>query len=227
MTQFCGWIMLLAALPAVAEGEVIVLHSPSQWGASASDTDYAHDGSAYSGRLADDFTVDTPAIVRHVTWWGDYGWAGAPPASETVRIRFYDARPSDGLPGDSLFENSGSNPVRALTGAIVHGIVPGTAATAPEYEFGVDLAVPFSLDAGSTYWLEIAQIGDRSSRFEWEYSGTRPDSFAYAYPSDAQWQSGSWGNLAFELSRVPEPATLTLTVMGVSLMVRGTGRHRG
>jgi hypothetical protein len=145
-------------------------HQPLNSGGPSSDTDFVSmfGEPSYWQLVADDFTLSFSAATRHVVWWGLYGgdFGGSswypPTVPETMRLRFYSARPSDGLPGDILREENFLNSSRVWTGRYVTGH--------PEYRFEADLAEPFSIAAGATYWLDAAQVGVPDSVFRWEYS---------------------------------------------------------
>src|SRR5262245_17942866 len=117
-------------------------------GGEFSDTQDQSSGGTDWGQVADDFQVTAPATIRHVTWWGFYNH-DVLPSVEIMRIRFYAARPSDGLPGDILFQESIPNPSRFATGVIVPFVPPGTTGTAAEYQFESDLSTPMVLDANT------------------------------------------------------------------------------
>jgi hypothetical protein len=145
----CASITLLSAgsqQAGAGPGELIVNHQPHPFGGLASDTELRDDfGVPFWQRVADDIVLGQSASVGHIKWWGFYGSSfqsppPAPPATETMRIRLYDARPSDGLPGDVLFQEQFLNPLRTPTGQIV-----AVGAGPPEYVFQVDLASPLEL----------------------------------------------------------------------------------
>lgn len=220
MAKVCFWIaVLLAASTTIANAGTVLLHAPNQEYGWRSDTSFLLGNSPSSQRLADGFALDAPAIIRQVAWWGDY--EGTPlPLNESMRIRFYAADSGSGLPGSMISEAIIANPLRVPTSLLVRG-TPGTSATWPEYLFQAELASSVSLDAHSLYWLEIAQLGDSSSRFRWELSPTDGSTIAYSYPADTQWQLDSFpSNLAFQLSTIPEPCTLAMAILCVGLAPR-------
>lgn len=203
------WVFL-AGGTASAE---IVNQPPLNTGGPAADL--AYQGGLGQQRLADDIQVAHDVVIRQILWHGFYGddflkEVELPPASETMRIRFYEARSSDGLPDETaiLFDESFINPTRVATGRNVSvGPFP------PEFLFHVDLFTPFELAADQRYWLEILQVGDLNSRFRWEFSSGTGSPFAFINPSITDWRLTTLNaNLAFQLSAVPEPSTLLLCI---------------
>lgn len=199
------------------EAGIIVDHQPHPYGGPSSDTSFLNVfGQPYWQRLADDFTLSTPQDVTNVNFWGFYE-ADNPPASETMRIRFYTARQTDGLPGDLLKEESFQSPSREWTGRWIGvGIIPR------EYFYQITLASPVAFLAGEKYWLEVVQIGDISTKFRWESSVSENDGHAFINPGVIDWRStlpGGSADLAFQLI-TPEPTYLTLLALGVFVCAR-------
>src|SRR5262245_1699565 len=86
--------------------DVLVDQPPMQSSGSASDYAFLDIvGNPYWQNSADSFTLSSPAMLRRITWWGFYNLDN-PPVNEMMRIRLYEPRPSDGLPGNVLFEES-------------------------------------------------------------------------------------------------------------------------
>ena len=79
---------------------VIVDRPPSHVGGLGADTLFNSFGSPFWERTADHILLSaaqTVEPIRSINWWGFYN-ENNPPATETMRIRFYGARPGDGLP---------------------------------------------------------------------------------------------------------------------------------
>lgn len=198
-------------------GSIVVDHQPFPTGGPASDTGFRDDfGIQFWQQLADDFVLSQDAIIRHVTWWGFYGSsftspAEQPPATQTMRVRFYDARFQDGLPGTVLFEETFVDPAYAWTGRqVLTGAAPN------EYKFDVDLTTPYSLTASTPYWLEIVQDGATNSLFRWEYSRSADiNGHAFFNSASGDWRSSQslTSDLAFQLSTIPEPNTAALMLL--------------
>ena len=219
-------VLVLVAAAAPSRAGIIVDQPPLNTGGLGADTDFINDSGIESWQqVADDILLDAPATVRRVVWWGFYGgdFSGnplPPEGPETMRIRFYDARPGDGLPGDRLFEESFLNPSRMETGRIVFSN------GAPEHIYEVELTTPFDLAAGVPLWLEIVQVGDVDSTFRWEVSPGDETSFAFKNIFLPDWQlAGAVSNAAFQLSTIPEPTTLGMVLFG-SFLVLGRRRSR-
>ncbi|MEE8170921.1 MAG: PEP-CTERM sorting domain-containing protein [Phycisphaerae bacterium] len=216
-------LLMPAALVRAQGAGVVVDHPPSQAGGPAADTEYLNSfGDQRWQLLADDIFLSSLATIRQVKWWGFYDQDN-PPASESFRVRFYDARPSDGLPGNILFEEAFLNPSRTMTGEIISvGIGPH------EYFYEVDLVTPFAADASTPYWIEVTQLGDVSTLFRWETSAADLSGFAFMNTDFADWTDpGAVSDLAFQLSTIPEPSTVLLLMIGMPcLFRRSVGRRR-
>jgi hypothetical protein len=106
-----------------------------------------------------------------------------PPSTETFQIQLFSN--SAGLPGDLLFQTTTSDPSRAWTGQLIN-----IAGARKEYFYRLVLPQCFSVEANTTYWLEIAQLGDINSRFRWENSNTL-DGFAVQFPIGTPWRLSS------------------------------------
>jgi hypothetical protein len=212
--------LVLLAWPGAARGQVgddiIVDHPPLNTGGPAADTEFINMFGQPSWQLsADDILLDAPATVRRVMWWGFYDQDN-PPTEETMRIRFYDARPGDGLPGGILFEEYFQNPTRVATGRRVFVSVDPA-----EYEYTVDMAAPFHLLADTPYWLEIVQVGDIDTAFRWEFAFSDQNGYAFSTPSFPNWRASNLdGDLAFRLSSIPEPASVWILAAALMLVNR-------
>ena len=130
-----------------------------------------------------------------------------------MRIRFYGARSSDGLPDETnmVFEESFGDLGRTLTGQEV--FVQGNP---NEYRFVANLHTELVLSANQIYWLEIVQVGDPTSHFRWETGfGAQPGHAVVTYAT-GDWRPSS-GSFAFQLSTIPEPAAVTFFIFTFSL----------
>lgn len=219
----------IACLVNIANATAVIDHPPHNFGGPASDTEFLLPPApgVFWQRLADDFVLSAATTIRRVNFWGFYN-DDNPPVSETMRIRFYAVQSADGLPDENqtLFEQSVLNPSRTWTGRLIgDGVIPR------EYLYSVELAQPLHLGGGTTYWLEAVQIGDVSTRFRWEY--TLADQNGHAFINNAgapDWRNTlphSGASLAFQLSTVPEPATLSMLLLfGSFLLTRRTWARR-
>ncbi|OWY72118.1 hypothetical protein B7486_04110 [cyanobacterium TDX16] len=218
------WLCLASAAPA----ELVIDRQPFNTGGPAADTSFViQTGGVLWQQVADDFVLAQSAVIRHVTWWGFYGDdfespAEQPPATQTMRVRFYGSRINDGLPGVVLYEETFADPPYAWTGRqVLTGAVPN------EYKFDVDLTSPFSLTASTPYWLEIVQLESLNSHYRWEISVATRDGYAFLNDSTGDWVhtgSAAPATLAFQLSTIPEPGTAMLLLLGSSLAMRRTRR---
>lgn len=216
-------ITCFAGVP-LGHAGLIVDHQPIPNGPS-SDTDYvSNSGNPFWQLLADDFTLASPASIGHIRWWGLYGnvFGGGsnsivpPVGDETMRIRFYSARPADGLPGTVQYEQAFLNPSRVNTGQIAD-FTTG----ARRYEFDVDLPMVFEAQAGIRYWMEVAQVGIPSSVFRWSVSNAPTDVYAFVNPGFPNWNYDlpTHANLAFQLTGIPE-TSFVYTAILCSLLIR-------
>jgi hypothetical protein len=205
-------------------GGIVVDQPPTRLGGHGSDTLYRDRyGNEVWSRIADNVLLAESAAIRRVTWWGFYGAYEQnhepPTGPETMRVRFYGARPGDGLPGDMLYEESFLNPSRTATGEIIQvGGLPD------EYLYHVDLATSVELAAQTLYWLEIVQVGDLESHFRWETGFGAQDGVAYLTSSLPDWQFDYSGSMGFQLSTVPEPSTLVPLLLGLTALRPRRGR---
>ncbi len=216
---------------AAAWGQIIVVdHQPHPFGGGASDTLFSSpvNGQPVWQRNADDFMLAADYEIGTIKWWGFYN-ADNPPAAETMRIRFYGARPGDGLPDDGniLYETSVQDHTRTWTGRIVAtGIGPR------EYLFQTVLPTPVFLEGGTKFWLEIAQIGDLSTTFRWEDSTSQSNGHAFINNITLDWRTtlpGGIADTAFQLITVPEPGSLLLlgSCLTAGILRRGKRGRRG
>ena len=204
-------------LMGIPRGGIVVDHQPHPTGGPGSDTNFVEVFSPLTWQLsADDFTLTSPATIRHITWWGFYGSTFAssaeqPPATQTMRLRFYDARIQDGLPGTALFEETFVDPSYAWTGRrVLTGPAPD------EYKFDVDLSTPMQLVALTPYWIEIIQLGNPSSLYRWESSrSSEINGFAFQNAATNDWihTQNTTSDLAFQLSTIPEPSSAALLLL--------------
>jgi len=203
-------------------GTVLVDHQPTNVGGLASDTLFTE----FPGwqRVADDFSLPQGAVLHRIAWWGFHHMNIQPVANEDFRIRVYDQRPGDLLPGTVLFEQTYSNVPRSWTGRFILD------SGAPrEFRYEVDLPFPLSLPDVAAHWLEIVQVGDLNSRFRWESSSTSIPQTGKAFinplTSNIDWEStfpDSPSNTSFQLiTNIPEPNSLAfVAIVGIALICR-------
>ena len=197
---------------------VVLDHSMNPFSAPKSDTGVSPGGVIPGKKPADVFVLKHPAIIRHITWWG-FHLRDVAPVTETMRIRFYDARASDGLPGTVLFEENSPDPYRIATG-IVDTVLGGPAA---ELRFEWDLSTPVSLEADTPYWFEVVQLGDTETRFLWRGANVEETGRA-VMETGLDWTLHNGFDMAFQLSTIPEPSALILFILGIGFICRKTNQ---
>lgn len=219
-----GALGLSLATRTVCAQDIIVDHPPLNTGGPAADTLFLNDfGQVRYQQLADDFFLKTPASIRRLVWWGFYGTDNTPNphpplGDETMRVRFYDARPTDGLPGAILREESFLNPSRVATGRVI-----GLGDLPAEFRFQADLSIPLELSAGVSFWVEFVQVGDAQSLFRLEASLPQGNGgFAFQNLNVPDWTRSPGPDLAFQLSTIPEPDAVLLAL----LIAHGVPFHR-
>lgn len=222
-------IMAGLLLPCPLQAGLILDRQPHPTGGPSADTAYVDPfGDPGWQEVADDFELAQTHVISRIDWWGFYGSSidggggNTPPiGDEVMRIRILMSRASDGLPGVVLHEETHSNPVRTLTGRTVFAGGPF-----PERKYRLDLLTPIQLDANTTYWMNITQIGAPESKFRWEYSLTPPaHDLVFWNNFGVDWEpAGITSGLAFQLYEVPEPGTMSfvsvIVVFGFSAIPR-------
>jgi hypothetical protein len=216
---------------ATARAAVFLDHAPDFSNGSGSDTGWNDIfGNHYWQQTADDFQLSSPVTLSTVAWYACYGddlFSSPPPhppsGNETIRIRLYNARPSDGLPGPTLYEETFVNPSRVATGRHV-----GLPTFPTEYRFQATLSTTVQLQASEPYWLEIAQIDDNASLFRWETSSAPGGPFAVINEHLEDWNYVPGANhVSFQLMSVPEPALFLSIVPYAIVFLRLRGRREG
>lgn len=214
------------AFSSLVNAGVIVDRPPIEWwgGPGADTAFYGGPDSVPEWELsADYFELASPDSISLITWYGFYGstFGGGswdpPHGDEVMRIRFYDARLSDGLPGSVLFEESFLNPKREVTG--MH-----TDDGQLLYRFQTRLDVEFSALPDRRYWLEIVQVDDIDSCYRWSF-GESNTTLAYFNLFYTDWRYHEFqGGLAFTLESVPEPQVFV--IVGVIALCQRLGGRR-
>lgn len=196
-----------------ANGQILVVdRQPHHTGGPSSDTLFLNSMTNQQTwqLLADNFTLATDTLLSRVEWWGCYGGFQQnhqpPIGDETMRVRFYDSRPGDGLPGNVVYEESFLNPSRTATGVNV-------GSCGPEYLFQANLASTVQVQAHRQLWLEVVQDGILNSHFRWEYSLGGTHDLAFLNPNVSEWQNSTLStDLAMRLWAIPEPSGLLILV---------------
>lgn len=199
---------------------IIVDHQPFNTGGFGSDTLFTSPfGQQVWQQVADDFVWNSAEQLTGVNFWGFYN-ADNPPASETIRLRIYEPRASDGLPGQVKFELAVQNSFRVATGRVIQvGVTPN------EYRFEEPLPTPVDLVEDDSFWLEIVQLGDVTTHFRWETSVSDNDQFAIVNISVPDWLSAQGqGEQAFQLIS-PEPTSAALYGFAICYFIRARSRR--
>lgn len=219
-----AWLSAAPALagemerPGARDEGVVVDHPPSLGGGLASDLSFTMYPSSTElwQQVASDFTLIAPATIRRVVFWGFYGVFNAPedpPDVEVMRLRFYEPRISDGLPGAILYQQGLDDATRIPTGRELLGGLD-------EFRFEVDLHDSISLAASAPFWLEIVQVDDIDSHFRWENSATDGQGVAVRNANFPDWAQTAVADTAYQLSTIPEPSSLLLFGVVIASLVR-------
>lgn len=165
-------------------------------------------------RLATPFLLTSASDINHVSFW----IADNPPPSPAlfsgdVSWAFYTNTVGSNVPGTILNEGT-TKPSIAFTGRC------------PMFcEYRLDFTLPVGIQLGSgTYWLELhdgTTLEFDGGRGIWRGSSADPDSaggLTHVESTDLNGvpRSPSGGLLALELSEVPEPATVSLMLLGLT-----------
>lgn len=217
----------LAGFCATARADIVVSQLPYPYGGDGGDSEFLWNGVPFWQFAADDFVLSQPATIRRVSWWSFYGGnddtqVEPPPPTQTIRLRLYEQRLSDGLPGNVLFEEFVVDPWREYAGfEVLVGAHP------PAFRYEVDLSTPWPLAAGTPYWFGVAQMGLPTSTYRWVYSWPPVGSpGSYINPLVNDWMSsGSEWNVAFSMSTIPEPSSATLLAVMILTSVIGPRRR--
>ena len=215
-----AWAELDGPNPRGPGDGIILRHNPLNTGGPASDSDFIDPaGSPNAWQfLADDIFLPTSATVRRIAWWGFYHLDNPPP-NEVFQIRFLGADAVTGLPSESTIVQAElhMDVTRAATGRNV-----ATSIEPREFRFQVDLAAPLTLEANTTYWLEIAQIGEPDSHYRWLVATPSGNGYAFRHYILPDWShTVGLTDLSFELSSIPEPATVgMLAILGCCVFMR-------
>lgn len=214
-----GVVTCVLSSAAVSLAQVVVNQEPTRHGGDISDTAFdIFPGHVQAQLLADDFTLAEAASVTEARWWGFYN--SVPSDPEAIRFRIHESRPSDGLPGDIIFEQIDPAISRSLTGHTVN-----VSGLPPEYLFSLSLSQAVALQAGVRYWVELCELDKPEITFHWEGGFGGNGVSAAMVPGGTDWYyiSSPSGAIdeAFQLV-APEPGVIFLLSAGL-LAVR---RHK-
>ncbi len=206
--------LLFSILPATAD--VIYDNGvPDLTQAWASDFDGNFSSSYFE--QADDFQLQPgQTTITDVHWWGVYSPGNTPGADDfTIRI----------------FEDNGGVPNLAPTHELTNLAVSraDTGADLPNpldvYAYSVDVT-PITLSANTTYWISILNDTTSDIDDDWYWAQSNVNGNRETRNSDGQvWSLGN-GELAFYLTVIPEPASMTLLGLGVAGLAIRMRRRR-
>lgn len=161
---------------------------------------------------ADDFRLTTPGTVNRVVWWGESEGVLADDLSNFSEfgIVFYTSRAAtDGrLIPDQAFATA-NFPI-AQTNPTATGRAAANGAL--EHRFQVDLSVPVSLAANTTYFVAIGArcVSNTRDAFMWQDSNTY-DGYTVSWSyQQSRWLQTQDTDSAFELVNVPAPSSAAL-----------------
>jgi hypothetical protein len=211
------------AMSAPARADSTLYDQPTDLaGAYTSQTDTSGGGLGSYATAYDNFTLGTASTIDSVTWVGSYSNPATQVPISAFSISFY--ADNAGVP-DALLqtENISGNANETSLGTDGSGN--------PAFSYSADVT-PFSVAAGTQYWLSIVAYTDGATpAWGWE-TGIGGDGNAYQV-------YGAGGpipnDLAFSLvgNAVPEPSTLVMlsigavSALGFGWRRRNTARFAG
>lgn len=223
--QLAALVIAFMTPSALADADTLFYQAPDRLWGLPSDTEWTDSiGLTVSSLGADDFrltSTETACALRTWIFFGanDVGpFVLDPPASQTVRLRFY--ADASGLPGGVIHEQTIDNPPLAWTGRTI-ALVPSRR----EYRMDIPISGCFTAQADTTYWVEIAQLGDPVSMFRWESARGSNQSHVEQYPIGNAWRTFNDYGFAFELLRTPEPGTVWMLGGGAVWLGRAMARR--
>lgn len=173
---------------------------------------YDSDGTVV--RWADDFVFSDSTLIRSVTWWGAENWPG---------------NPSSGHFSARLFADKANNPGDVVTefalGHVVGGPTGWESAGVSQFRYVGTLEEPFFAEAGTRYWLSIANPPKNTWVWQTSDSDLNPG-------LRLSFEGGEWrtfepaNNAAFVLSPdIPEPGSMVLLLGGCAWVCWVIGRR--
>jgi hypothetical protein len=192
-----------------ARAAAILYDQPAGSGSNLAHNSSPTNPNGVGQRIADDFVLGTAASITDIHWWG-FQLIG----SELVnnyQFTFY-ADGGSGTPGTVLH----------TTGATNLSISDASVGTFDGSFYSADLISPFSVSAGTTYWVSIFNQVTDLGWFWIEASAVGNGGITGAV-AGAPWTGARTDNMALQLTGtaapvqpVPEPMTLALFGIGLA-----------
>ena len=172
-------------------------------------------------QLADDFTISgANNVITGATFYGTW-WNPGPPGNASA-FNIYIYADAGGMP------TGGGTPDPSGT-ALKHWSVPFAnaheTAYAPVpgyYQYNVDLSGdPFTATVGTRYWLVFQSVNTFPPQWGWASNGATSGNATQGFPllGTPFWTSQNT-ETAFQLTGVPEPASLLLIGLGALVLRR-------
>jgi hypothetical protein len=174
----------------------------------------------FNSQTADDFTLAAGQnVITDAHWWGIW-WNPGPPGNATAfKIMIYadnGGMPTGGNPDPSATAlKTWTIPV-ANVGETPYVPVPGT------YEYNVDLSAdPWTATPGVRYWIAFQSVNTYPPQWGWTNTGATSGTAQQGFPLvGVNYWTPLNTEMAFNLTGVPEPASLLLLGLGALVLRR-------
>jgi hypothetical protein len=158
---------------------------------------------------ADDFSLSTNAYISGITWYGYFDSNPSSIGSIDFDIAIYDDDSNKPNFNSSFLELNSATVTDTSFDAVNGNNI---------YKFEALLSSSFLALSSNNYWLSIADNDSATSQFLWSRNNM---SGTYAYRNTfggiiTDWSTSPHGDFAFELTPVPEPATMLLFGTGIA-----------
>lgn len=169
-------------------------------------------------RLAEAFTIGSPAEIQRLTWWGRSEGAFFNDLRNMESFTMAVFSDNGGLPGAQLRSET------ALTANVNPVQVGVNPSGVPIWEFGYTLSNPLPVDPG-VYWFSVGSdnFDPEGDGFYWHAAVPKvSDNFAAQIPVGSNWEITGFADLSFQLHGVvvPEPSSWFLLAVGVAFLTR-------
>lgn len=185
----------------------------------------------FGGQAADNFVLAADSILTGIDWYGSYLFTSAQPMADDFSINLYSDAAN--TPADTVLH--AASLTSAVSRTFTGDIVSTDFGDFEMYRYSVGIS-PFSLAAGTSYWLSIVNETSDITQFggwAWAYNLDGDDP-SFVGDATHRWirEGGDWtafgsSNLAFALFGdvidIPEPPLLALLAAG--LVFLGFTRH--